>query len=523
MTDPLAVVVTTASDAELIAAARAGDAKAYGALYERHAEAAKRLARQIVRRPADVDDVVAETFAKVLSALRRGAGPSEAFRPYLLTAVRRVAFDHVRGQREQIPTDEADLPDPGEPFIDPALASLERSLVARAFRSLPERWSAVLWHTEIEQARAAEVALLLGITPNGVAALSYRAREGLRQAYLQMHLSSRAREECVPVAGKLGAHVRGGLSSREAYRVDSHLRGCGDCLAAHAELTSINGALRNVLGPAVLGGQTAAYLAHGGQAVATASSFAALASRALRWALSHRPVLPVTAGVALTAAMLPVATLVYQHPAIPRPGGSLPRGTAPSGGAPVARASGGPRSSPAPTSPAQPSPRASGTPATGIGPGAAIALADAQGLAAVTLRAVGQRVGVTAMALYGYFPDTDSLLDAMADRWRADLEGDGRPADEVARRMRRGDLLRRAPELLLPFRTGDGMHDYPDGGRRAHERTMFTGAGGAGTSAAGAPGGSLTTGAMSACVFAAKMASSRSECSSAVSRPSARA
>lgn len=47
---------------------------------------------------------------------------------------------------------------------------------------------------------------------------------------------------------------------------------------------------------------------------------------------------------------------------------------------------------------------------------AAIALADAEGLAAVTMRAVAQRVGVTAMALYGYFPDKDSLLDAMADR-----------------------------------------------------------------------------------------------------------
>lgn len=47
---------------------------------------------------------------------------------------------------------------------------------------------------------------------------------------------------------------------------------------------------------------------------------------------------------------------------------------------------------------------------------AAVALADAEGLAAVTMRAVAQRVGVTAMALYGYFPDKDSLLDAMADR-----------------------------------------------------------------------------------------------------------
>ncbi len=47
---------------------------------------------------------------------------------------------------------------------------------------------------------------------------------------------------------------------------------------------------------------------------------------------------------------------------------------------------------------------------------AAIALADAEGLAAVTMRAVGQRVGVTAMALYGYFPGKDSLLDAMAEQ-----------------------------------------------------------------------------------------------------------
>jgi dehydro coenzyme F420 reductase / coenzyme F420-0:L-glutamate ligase / coenzyme F420-1:gamma-L-glutamate ligase len=71
------------------------------------------------------------------------------------------------------------------------------------------------------------------------------------------------------------------------------------------------------------------------------------------------------------------------------------------------------------------------------------------------------------------------LLDAMARRWREHLEADGRPADEVARRMRRGDLLRRAPELVLAFRTGEGMHTYPDDARRQGERTMFTVAGGA--------------------------------------------
>jgi coenzyme F420-0:L-glutamate ligase/coenzyme F420-1:gamma-L-glutamate ligase len=72
-----------------------------------------------------------------------------------------------------------------------------------------------------------------------------------------------------------------------------------------------------------------------------------------------------------------------------------------------------------------------------------------------------------------------ALLDALRERWRADLAADGRPADEIERRLARGDLLRRAPELLLPFRTGDGAQEYPDAARTAAERDMFTVAGGA--------------------------------------------
>ncbi|HEY2096750.1 MAG TPA: coenzyme F420-0:L-glutamate ligase [Pseudonocardia sp.] len=71
------------------------------------------------------------------------------------------------------------------------------------------------------------------------------------------------------------------------------------------------------------------------------------------------------------------------------------------------------------------------------------------------------------------------LLDAMADRWRADLTADGRPAEEIERRLARGDILRRAPELVLPFLVSDGAQDYPDQPRRDAEQTMFTVAGGA--------------------------------------------
>ncbi|SEH90867.1 coenzyme F420-0 gamma-glutamyl ligase [Mycolicibacterium rutilum] len=67
-----------------------------------------------------------------------------------------------------------------------------------------------------------------------------------------------------------------------------------------------------------------------------------------------------------------------------------------------------------------------------------------------------------------------ALLDRMKDKWRADLTGDGRPADSVERRVQRGQILYDAPEVVIPFLVPDGAHAYPDAERTAAERTMFT-------------------------------------------------
>ncbi|GLU49750.1 sigma-70 family RNA polymerase sigma factor [Nocardiopsis ansamitocini] len=263
MTDALNDHVESAiGDNQLIAAVRGGDTEAYAALYERHAGSARGLARQLVRGESEVDDTVSEAFARVLSVVQRGGGPEDGFRPYLLTAVRNAAYDRFRGEKRQFVTDDMEAFDRGEPFVDPALDGLERSLIARAFSSLPERWQAVLWHTEIEGEKPAEVAAVLGMSANSVAALAYRAREGLRQAYLQMHLAGGApAESCRPALDHLGAYVRGGLAKRDTATVDRHLDGCADCRAVYAELMDVNVALRGVMAPLVLGPAAAAYLA----------------------------------------------------------------------------------------------------------------------------------------------------------------------------------------------------------------------------------------------------------------------
>ncbi|MFD0903494.1 sigma-70 family RNA polymerase sigma factor, partial [Actinomadura sediminis] len=252
-------------DAALISRVRAGDTDAYGTLCERHVPAARGLARHLADGDA-AEDAVQEALARILDLLRRGGGPDSGFRPYLLTAVRRAVYDRYRAERRVRPTDRIDDLDRGTPFEDPALRDLERSMVLGAFHSLPERWQTVLWHTEVEGARPAEVAPLLGLTPNGAAALAYRAREGLRQAYLQMHLAALPveREACRETIGKLGAYVRDGLARRDTRRVRGHLDGCAGCKAVHAELAELNGALREALGPLVLGAAATAYLAVGG-------------------------------------------------------------------------------------------------------------------------------------------------------------------------------------------------------------------------------------------------------------------
>ncbi|WP_066583909.1 sigma-70 family RNA polymerase sigma factor [Cellulomonas timonensis] len=244
-------------DAELISAAREGDAAAFGLLYERHAGATWAVARQYTNSAADAEDVVAEAFTKVFAILKDGGGPDVAFRAYIFTTARRLGLQRVQAGNRTQPTDDVQVLEaalePESSTEAPALADFERGVVGRAYSTLPERWQAVLWYTEVESLSPAKIGPLLGLSANGVAALAYRAREGLRQAYLQQHLLEPLDSGCRTVAGKLGAYVRGGLAARETAQVDQHLEGCGECRALLLELGDVNHGMRAVIAPLVLG------------------------------------------------------------------------------------------------------------------------------------------------------------------------------------------------------------------------------------------------------------------------------
>ncbi|MEU9973579.1 sigma-70 family RNA polymerase sigma factor [Streptomyces sp. NPDC051014] len=394
------------ADAQLIEWMRGGDDSAYEELYRRHADAVRRYARTCCRDGHTADDLTAEVFARMLQAVRGGSGPEYAVRAYLLTSVRRVAAQWTKSaRREQLVDDfavfaaesargsdvsDADTLDLGADVR--AMHEAERSLAMQAFRSLPERWQAVLWHTEVEDESPSEVATLFGLDANGTRVLASRAREGLKQAYLQAHVSASLidDEECARYADQLGGYARRKLRIRAERGLRKHLEECAKCRLAAAQIEEVAAGIPAVVPVAVIGwfgaagyakalgiiaggagvGAAGAAAAAGGSSGGAGGGGGAVASEGLG--------APVKAGiaagvVAVAAAALALALVNDGHPAreAARPAPTTPvvePGTPTPAPAPPKRAPHpepvvlAPAPAPSPTPTPSPAPKASPTP-----------------------------------------------------------------------------------------------------------------------------------------------------------------
>lgn len=241
------------SDPQIMAMVRDGDVSAFDELFRRHVAAAQFVARAQTDNVSDADDVVAEAFASIFQALTEGKGPDQFFRSYLLTAVRRIAYDRNRKARRTQIVSDVDILDTVAVDADTVLNAFESSTMAKAFKSLPERWQAALWHVDIEGLKPAAAAPFIGLSPNGVSSLVIRAREGLRQAYLQNHIRVASDDSCAAFSSQLGKYARGGLKRASYEKVTAHLEGCPKCTAVLVELNDVQSGMRALVFPLVVG------------------------------------------------------------------------------------------------------------------------------------------------------------------------------------------------------------------------------------------------------------------------------
>ncbi|MFB8387549.1 sigma-70 family RNA polymerase sigma factor [Microbacterium sp. NPDC055910] len=252
---------TELGDADLVLRARSGDASAFGELWRRHYRSGVTVARS-VSSSLDADDLVQEAYTRIYQSIQKGGGPTGSFRAYLFTSIRNTAAGWGRARKDTAVDvlDTVEDPATTEQATDEAL---DRGLTHQAFRSLPTRWQEVLWYSEIEGMKPAEIAPLLGLKATAVAQLTFRAREGLREAWIQAHLRSVTDgSPCQWTIERLGAYARSNLGRRDHGKLESHLAECTRCTIVASEAKEVGSRLALVLLPLTIGTAGAAgYLA----------------------------------------------------------------------------------------------------------------------------------------------------------------------------------------------------------------------------------------------------------------------
>ena len=171
---------------QTLAAAQAGGDWAWRELYRGSAPTLARYLR--ARGVPDVDDVVGETFVRVVRHLDGFVGDEAAFRTWLYTIARHLVVDGVR-QRDRRPSEAT--PDetlhalaPIGNAEDEAMASIGIANVRAALDALTEDQRDVILLRVLADLSIAEVARVLGRREGAVKMLQSRGLATIRRTFL---------------------------------------------------------------------------------------------------------------------------------------------------------------------------------------------------------------------------------------------------------------------------------------------------------------------------------------------------
>ncbi|HEY2702209.1 MAG TPA: RNA polymerase sigma factor [Candidatus Dormibacteraeota bacterium] len=234
---PPADAATVDDDVSLLSAYRDGDAHAFERLYTRHAIAIRMLCLRHLRSDASADDVVQETFLRLV----RGADRIERgfnVRAWLHRVAANLCIDLLRAQRRS-PGIEDDgtlmRTLPTQDRTDQPEAAYEmtwmRETVTRVAESMPPRQRAALVLRELEGLSYNAIAEVLGLSPGAVETLLFRARRRFREEYLRRATESdRPADGCGRTLELLGSAERRRPTTRRRMRdVAAHIVDCSSC------------------------------------------------------------------------------------------------------------------------------------------------------------------------------------------------------------------------------------------------------------------------------------------------------
>lgn len=171
-------------DEQLLDRARAYDAEALAAIYDRYEAKIYSYVYHRVGNPSVAQDLTSQVFLRMLEAIQGERAWKTSFSGWLYRIAHNLVIDHYRrrGRATQVSFD--DVPTLVAKTDDPEHAA-ERMLAAEGLRTainrLTEEQAQVVTLRFLEDLSIAEVAAAMGKTEGAVKALQYRAVMSLRR------------------------------------------------------------------------------------------------------------------------------------------------------------------------------------------------------------------------------------------------------------------------------------------------------------------------------------------------------
>jgi len=166
----------------LVAAAKAGDPEAFGALFDAYHDAVYRYVASRVGRPSDAEDLTQIVFVKVLEALPRYEARGVPFGGWLFRLARNTAIDHLRTRRDHVELDAlAERPDEHPGPEDLAATRQEIEAVGTALAELTEEQRDAIALRFFAGLSAREAAIAMGKQEGTVRGLQFRGIAALRR------------------------------------------------------------------------------------------------------------------------------------------------------------------------------------------------------------------------------------------------------------------------------------------------------------------------------------------------------
>lgn len=195
-------------DADLLAAWRAGDARAGETLFERHVPSVIRFFRNKIDH--GVEDLVQATFLACLESEHRFEGRG-SFRSFLLGVARHKLFRHYRDERgslEQLDFGSQSFADLA-PGVSTVLAHQgEDQLLLQALRSIPVDLQIVIELYYWEDMTAAEIAVACELPEGTVRTRIRTARRLLAERIAQVAAGEEALEQTATDLDRWAATIR---------------------------------------------------------------------------------------------------------------------------------------------------------------------------------------------------------------------------------------------------------------------------------------------------------------------------